>query len=202
MYIERVGKLDIEELWKHTNTERMLTYYTLSYETLLQKIFPACTAFKVASGKDDGVKVTQTLTILDLKDVSLGSASKVLTAQSCRHIASSSQLPRLPKTTTLKCLERTTIHHCRMFIINAPFLFSGVWMMIKPWLDEKTAKKIKIIGSGYKKELLEFIDAENLPDFLDGGQCKCAGNGGDCLSWNIGPWNPQGKELFDHAVAP
>jgi hypothetical protein len=45
-----------------------------------------------------------------------------------------------------------------MFIINAPFLFSGVWLMIKPWLDEKTAKKIKIIGSSYKKELLEFVD--------------------------------------------
>jgi hypothetical protein len=30
--------------------------------------------------------------------------------------------------------------------------------MIKPWLDEKTAKKIKIIGSSYKKELLEFVD--------------------------------------------
>jgi hypothetical protein len=77
IYIERVGKLDIEELWKHTNEERMLTYYALSYETLLQKIFPACTAFKSASGKNDGVNVSQTLTILDLKDVSLGSASKV-----------------------------------------------------------------------------------------------------------------------------
>lgn len=54
----------------------MLTYYTLSYETLLQKIFQACTAHKWANGKNDGVKVTQTLTILDLKDVSLGSASK------------------------------------------------------------------------------------------------------------------------------
>lgn len=55
----------------------MLTYYTLSYETLLNKIFPACTAFKMATGNNDGAKVTQTLTILDLKDVSLGSASKV-----------------------------------------------------------------------------------------------------------------------------
>lgn len=55
----------------------MLTYYTLSYETLVNKIFQACTAYKWANGKNDGVRVSQTLTILDLKDVSLGSASKV-----------------------------------------------------------------------------------------------------------------------------
>ncbi len=54
----------------------MLQYYTLSYETLLKKIFPACTAFKNTMN-NDGVAVTQTLTILDLKDVSLTSAPKV-----------------------------------------------------------------------------------------------------------------------------
>jgi len=55
-----------------------------------------------------------------------------------------------------------------MFIINAPMLFSGVWAIVKPWLDEKTKAKIKILGSGYKKTLLEYIDEENLPDFLGG----------------------------------
>jgi hypothetical protein len=36
-----------------------------------------------------------------------------------------------------------------MYIVNAPFLFSGVWAVIKPWLDEKTKGKIKILGSSY-----------------------------------------------------
>lgn len=40
------------------------------------------------------------------------------------------------------------------------------------------------------------VEPENLPSFFDGGVCKCEGNGGDCLSWNIGPWNPEGKEIF------
>jgi len=40
--------------------------------------------------------------------------------------------------------------------------------MIKPWLDEKTKSKIKIIGGSYEKDLLEEVDAENLPDFLGG----------------------------------
>lgn len=73
-----------------------------------------------------------------------------------------------------------------MFIINSPMLFSGIWMIIKGWLDKKTQDKIKIIGSSYKKTLLEYIEPKNLPSFLDGGESK------DALELNIGPWNPKG----------
>lgn len=95
----------------------MLTYYTLSYETLLGRIFPACTAFKQASGNNDGVRVSQTLTILDLKDVGLGSASKVL-RRVCRPTASSSQRRPSRRTTIRKCSERKQplmqdVHHQR-----------------------------------------------------------------------------------------
>ena len=44
-----------------------------------------------------------------------------------------------------------------MFIINAPMLFSGIWAVIKPWIDEKTRNKINIIGSGFKDKLLEIV---------------------------------------------
>ncbi len=44
-----------------------------------------------------------------------------------------------------------------MYIVNAPMLFSGIWAMIKPWLDEKTRQKIHIKGSSYQKELLEQV---------------------------------------------
>jgi hypothetical protein len=44
-----------------------------------------------------------------------------------------------------------------MFIVNAPMLFSGIWSMIKIWLDEKTKNKITIIGSGYKTDLLKYV---------------------------------------------
>ena len=73
-----------------------------------------------------------------------------------------------------------------MFIINAPMLFSSVWSLIKPFLDEVTVKKIHILGSSYKKALLEYIDEENLPARL-GGKCKCPGTGG-CESADPGPW--------------
>ena len=80
-----------------------------------------------------------------------------------------------------------------MFIVNAPFLFSGVWAIIKPWLDKKTRDKISIHGSGFQKELLKLIDKENLPDYL-GGECKCSECG--CLQNNPGIYNPDNERLF------
>ncbi len=45
-------------------------------------------------------------------------------------------------------------------IANAPWVFTGVWAIVKGWIDEKTRKKIQIIGGSYKKELLKDIDAD------------------------------------------
>lgn len=42
-----------------------------------------------------------------------------------------------------------------MYIVNAPMMFTAIWACIKPWLDEKTQKKIHIKGSA--KELLEYV---------------------------------------------
>lgn len=43
IYIERVGFLNVDQVFKFTTEERLLKYYALSYETLLTKIFDACT---------------------------------------------------------------------------------------------------------------------------------------------------------------
>ena len=72
-------------------------------------------------------------------------------------------------------------------------LFSGVWYVIKPWLDEKTKKKIMILGGNYIKELEKYIDLENLPDFMGG---KSPTDGDQNLITNPGPWNNFGKERF------
>ncbi len=61
----------------------------------------------------------------------------------------------------------------RMFIINAPFLFKGVWSTISKFIDEKTRNKISILGSNYTKELLELADPESIPDIFSGGTCHC-----------------------------
>ena len=72
-----------------------------------------------------------------------------------------------------------------MYIINAPMLFTSVWYLLTPLMDEVTYKKITILGSDYQKELSKVIDAQNLPEMY-GGTCKCQ-NG--CTISDLGPWS-------------
>ena len=74
-----------------------------------------------------------------------------------------------------------------MFIVNAPMLFSGIWAVVKGFLDEKTRNKIKIIGSNFLPTLTEYWDINDIPTFM-GGNCECPNEGG-CISSNKGPWN-------------
>jgi len=74
-----------------------------------------------------------------------------------------------------------------MYIVNAPMFFTGVWAVVKGFIDEKTRKKIHILGTKYHKELNELVDPANLPSFL-GGTCTCDKYGG-CMFSDIGPWN-------------
>lgn len=67
-------------------------------------------------------------------------------------------------------------------IVNAPMLFSGVYGMVKGWLDEETRKKIQILGGSYSKELLKYVDKDQLPDFL-------GGTNDAQLIEDRGPWN-------------
>ena len=51
----------------------------------------------------------------------------------------------------------------RTFIVNAGWLFTGIWTIAKAFLDKKTKKKVSIEGSGFQKKLLDYIDADQLP---------------------------------------
>lgn len=67
-------------------------------------------------------------------------------------------------------------------IVNAPWVFTGIWTIVKGFLDEKTRKKIQIVGGSYKKELLKYVDEDQLAAFLGG---KNTAN----LIDDAGPWN-------------
>jgi len=71
----------------------------------------------------------------------------------------------------------------RCFIVNTPLFFYGIWKIIRLFLNDITRDKVRILDRNYKPELLKFIDASNLPQWL-GGACECfPGNPyGGCVS--------------------
>jgi len=165
IYIERVGQLKLQNLFKVTTQDRLVKYYCQSYERLLKDIFPGCS-------KAAGQPVAQTCTILDLK----GGSMSMMSSQVYNFVQLASKLGQDYYPEILG----------QMFIVNAPMLFTGVWAVIKPWIDEKTRNKIKILGSKYEKELFEVIDPQNLPDFL-GGKVPATEYGTN-LDNEQGPW--------------
>lgn len=66
-------------------------------------------------------------------------------------------------------------------ITNAPWVFTGIWAIVKGFLDEKTRKKVIMTGGKTKQELLKYVDADQLAEFL-GGTNKSV------LRDNTGPW--------------
>ncbi|KAH6584546.1 hypothetical protein BASA60_000947 [Batrachochytrium salamandrivorans] len=163
IYIERLGVLDVKKLFTITTDTRMLKNHVYEYEKLVHYRLLAC-SLKSAR------HIEQSCTILDLQGVAISTFSSVYTlVREVSGIAQNYYPEMLGK----------------MYIINAPMLFTVVWNMVKPMLDEVTVKKINILGSSYKSTLLETIDAESLPDFM-GGSCQCPGG---CAHADIGPWN-------------
>jgi len=72
----------------------------------------------------------------------------------------------------------------KLYIINAPSIFTWMWKLVKPWLDPATANTMVILGSNFYEVLSKEIPAENFPKEY-GGRCECPGG---CLP-KAGPFN-------------
>uniref|UniRef100_A0A060SX04 ARAD1A00946p n=1 Tax=Blastobotrys adeninivorans TaxID=409370 RepID=A0A060SX04_BLAAD len=165
VYFEELGKVKINEMYKITTQERMLRNLVWEYESFVNHRLPACSRQK-------GELVETSCTILDLKGISLTSASQVYSyVREASNIGQNYYPERMGK----------------FYVINAPFGFSTVFAMIKPFLDPVTVEKIHILGSRYQDELLKQIPAENLPKKF-GGKSESAG--GVEMS-DDGPWRDE-----------
>lgn len=166
VYIEQLGKVDLNAMYKITTAERMLQNLAVEYEKLADPRLPAC------SRKADSLLET-CCSIMDLKGVGI---SKVPSVYGYLKQASAMSQNYYP--------ERLG----RLYLINAPWGFSSVFSVVKGFLDPVTVEKIHVLGSGYQKELLAQVPAENLP-VIFGGKCECEGG---CALSDKGPWtDPQ-----------
>ncbi|ODQ65683.1 PI/PC TP protein [Nadsonia fulvescens var. elongata DSM 6958] len=165
VYIEQLGKVNITEMYKITTQERMLKNLVWEYEAFTQHRLPACSRMT-------GHLVETSCTILDLKGVSLGTASSVYGyLKEASNIGQNYYPERMGK----------------FYVINAPFGFATVFSMIKRFLDPVTVTKIFVLGSKYQSELLKQIPAENLPVMFGG---KSESVGGVALA-DDGPWRDE-----------
>ncbi|XP_076917619.1 phosphatidylinositol/phosphatidylcholine transfer protein SFH12-like [Bidens hawaiensis] len=165
VYIEQLGKVDATKLMQATTLERYLKYHVMEFERTFIDKFPACS---VAAKKH----IDQSTTILDVQGVGLKNMNK-----SARELIQ--HLQNIDGNNYPETL-------CRMYIINAGSGFRLLWSTVKSFLDPKTTAKIHVLGTKYQNQLLEMIDASQLPTFL-GGTCTCADKGG-CLRSDKGPW--------------
>ena len=51
----------------------------------------------------------------------------------------------------------------KVYIINAPWVFTTIWKIMSSFLHENTVKKTKILGTDYLNELLKEIDINMIP---------------------------------------
>ncbi|KDN46651.1 putative SEC14-phosphatidylinositol/phosphatidylcholine transfer protein [Tilletiaria anomala UBC 951] len=172
VYVEQLGKLDLKALYQVTTPERQIQKLVVEYEKFQRERLPVCSA-------DRGELIETSCTIMDLKNVGISAFWKVST-----YVQQASNIGQHYYPETMG----------KFYIVNAPYIFTTVWSVVKGWLDPVTVEKIKILGSGFEKELMEQIPPENLPSSL-GGKCNCPGG---CSLSNAGPWNTEkGKEIIE-----
>ncbi|KAL8462198.1 hypothetical protein ACS0TY_032501 [Phlomoides rotata] len=58
------------------------------------------------------------------------------------------------------------------YIVNAPYIFSSCWKVVRPLLQERTRKKVRLLSGSGRDELLKIMDYESLPHF-----CRSEGSG-------------------------
>eukprot|EP00483_Globobulimina_turgida_P003730 UN03736 len=51
----------------------------------------------------------------------------------------------------------------KLYIINAPWPFRALWKSVKGFLDPVTARKTKVLGEDYLKEMIKDIPIEMIP---------------------------------------
>ncbi|KAI8991483.1 CRAL-TRIO domain-containing protein [Mycotypha africana] len=159
VYIERLGYHKAKELAKYTKVEEVQGYHIGCNEFLHRVVMKDCS---IAAGRH----INRETVIFDCTGMNWGQLH-MPALNFIRAIADCDQ-KYYPETLN------------KFFLVNAPSAFVYVWKIVKAWLDPGTIAKIQIIGSDYKKALLEQIAPENLPKFL-GGECDCDHMDGGCV---------------------
>ncbi|KAL2245210.1 UNVERIFIED_CONTAM: SEC14 cytosolic factor [Sesamum indicum] len=85
------------------------------------------------------------------------------------------------------------------YIVNAPYVFTACWKVVRPLLQERTRKKVQVLSGSGREDLLKIMDYESLPHFCrreGSGSSRHSGSGtvSDCFSLD----HPFHQQLYNY----
>lgn len=128
LYIERLGGMNVPALWAVTTEERMFQSFYYGFELLFKWRYPSASAVA-------GRRIDTSLSIMDMTNFSASMMN--------------SQVRAILKAAAKITSDNYPENMGAMYVVNAPFVFSACWSMVKGFMDEKTVAKIKILGGSY-----------------------------------------------------
>ncbi|KAJ7695761.1 CRAL/TRIO domain-containing protein [Mycena rosella] len=146
VYVYHLASMDaaIQKELSAAPPERRYQRIIALYESMIRFTMPLCSFVPHPTQ----TPITCVVTIIDLKDVSIGSMWNLRS-----HLSESAKLATANYPETLSTIA----------IVNAPPFFPTIWGWIKGWFDQGTRNKIHILGKNPAETLLTLLDAENLP---------------------------------------
>nr|ACU22827.1 unknown [Glycine max]ACU22833.1 unknown [Glycine max] len=135
-----------------------------------------------SASKKQGRPITTCIKILDMTGLKLSALNQI------------KLLTIISSIDDLNYPEKTNTY----YIVNAPYIFSACWKVVKPLLQERTRRKIQVLPGCGRDELLTIMDYSSLPHF-----CRREGSGSsrhsesgseNCYSLD----HPFHQELYNH----
>ncbi|ESQ39924.1 hypothetical protein EUTSA_v10000957mg [Eutrema salsugineum] len=82
------------------------------------------------------------------------------------------------------------------YVVNAPYIFSACWKVVKPLLQERTRQKVHVLSGCGKDELLKIMDFTSLPHFCRRGSSGSSHHtqSADCFSID----HPFHQQLYNY----
>ncbi|XP_057372032.1 SEC14-like protein 2 [Daphnia carinata] len=166
LWITRYGRMDMKGILRSAKKRDFIMYVVYLVETSIWRVISDPKKYKRSPDT-----MVQTTVIFDLEGLSM------------QHITNKQAVDAAIK--IIQIYEANYPEYLsRVFVINAPKVFSIAYPILKPFIHERTRDKIKIFGHDskqWKAAILAEVDPEELPAAYGGTMTDPDGNP-DCIT--------------------
>jgi len=156
IYYDRLGSIDANALFEDVPLSTLTYFFVWQHELTLRHRLPAASLQKQQI-------ITESLYVIDLDGLSLAKSFTQSTRQLLSEISDIGQ-NHYPQTMG------------SVIIVNAPLSFRVIWAFLSPMLPARVKDYIFIHGSDYMSKLTEFVDIDDVPNFLNGNDFSFGGD--------------------------